>query len=396
MIALHEKTRRISQCSFEGGIRDIADACGKLEKAGMKTFHFEIGEPDFDSPTKAKEACKRAIDENKTHYTSMYGIEELRNAIAAHEARKGFTMDPGNIVVTCGAEEALMTLMLGLLDIGDEIILFTPCYLAYREEALFAGAVPVEVPATLGEYYGIDFERLKAAVTDKTRMILINTPNNPSGCVVSREDMDKLVEFVKGKNIWLVADECYSEIIYGAKHVSPLEYPEIADQTIVVGSASKTFAMTGWRIGYAYVPRPVVPMFAKAHLMTTSCACAFSQAGAATAFRDCTTFTGKRVAKFKERRDAVVEALKKCPGAEFPSPEGAFYVLPSIEKLGMKPLDFAMGLMNKYGVAVVPSDSFGIKNRVRIAYTVDIEKIREGMERFVTFYNERLEAVQKQ
>lgn len=395
MIALHEKTRRISQCSFGGGIRDIADACNKLEKKGMETFHFEIGEPDFDSPEEAKEACKRALDENKTHYTSMYGIEELRNAISEHEARKGYTLDPSNLVVTCGAEEALMTLMLALLDIGDEIILFTPCYLAYREEALFAGAVPVEVPAKLGEHYGIDMEKLKAAVTGKTRMILLNTPNNPSGCVVSREDMDTLVEFVKGKNIWLVADECYSEIIYAKKHVSPLDYPEIADQTIVVSSSSKTFAMTGWRIGYAYVPRAVVPMLAKAHLMTTSCACAFGQIGAAAAFRDCKTFTQEKVARFKERRDVVIEALKKCPGADFPSPEGAFYVLPSIERLNMKPLDFAMGLMNKYGVAVVPSDSFGIKNHVRIAYTVGIDTIRSGMEYFVKYYNECLEAAQK-
>jgi aspartate/methionine/tyrosine aminotransferase len=395
MIDLHKKTRRISQCSFEGGIRDIADACHKLELKGMKTFHFEIGEPDFNSPDEAKEACKRAIDDNMTHYTSMYGMVELRNAIVEHEARRGHKLNPDNIVVTCGAEEALMTMMLALLDIGDEVVLFTPCYLAYREEALFAGAVPVEVPANLGSHYGIDMDKLKAAVTDKTRMILINTPNNPSGGIVSREDMDKLVEFVKGKNIWLVADECYSEIIYGAKHVSPLDYPEIADQTIVINSASKTFCMTGWRVGYAYVPHDVVPMLAKAHLMTTSCAGMFVQVGAAAAFKDAKTFTQQKVAKFKERRDVVVAALKRCPGADFPSPEGAFYVLPSIEKLHMKPLDFATELMNKYGVAVVPSDSFGIKNRVRIAYTVDIEKIREGMELFVKFYNERLQAVQK-
>ncbi len=395
LIPLHEKTRRISGCSFEGGIRDIADACAVLEGKGMKTFHFEIGEPDFNSPDEAKEACKNALDENKTHYTATYGIAELRNAIAGHEAERGYLIDPSQIVVTSGAEEALMVMMLALLDIGDEIILLTPCYLAYREEAIFAGAVPVEVPAKLGEFYGIDFDALAAAVTEKTRMILINTPNNPSGCVVSRDDMDKLVEFVKGKNIWLAADECYSEILYGADHVSPLDYPEIADQTIVINSASKTFAMTGWRVGYAVMPKAVVPMFAKAHLMTASCANSFAQVGAAAAFRDCRDFTVERVAKFKERRDVVVEALKRCPGADFPDPQGAFYVMPSIEKLKMKPLDFALGLMNKYGVAVVPSDSFGIKNHVRIAYTVDIEKIREGMELFVKYYGECLAAAEE-
>ncbi|MGI6075122.1 MAG: pyridoxal phosphate-dependent aminotransferase [Pyramidobacter sp.] len=395
MNPLYEKTRRISQCSFKGGIRDIADACAALEKQGRETFHMEIGEPDFDSPLAAKEACKRAIDENRTHYSPTRGIEELRQAICAHERHKGFDLDPDNLVVTCGAEEALMTMMLALLDVGDEIILFTPCFSVYRDQAHLAGAVPVEVPAVLGADYGLDMEKLEAAVTDKTRVILLNTPNNPSGCMVSRADMDNLVKFVKERNLWLVADECYSEITYGKEHVSPLDYPEIAGQSVIISSASKTFAMTGWRVGFVYAPRPVIPALAKAHHMTTTCICTFAQVGAAAAFGEGCAFTRERVEKFKDRRDVVVQALKRCPGADFPSPEGAFYVLPSIEKLKMDPLDFVTGLMETYGVAVVPGDGFGIENRVRIAYTVGIDKVRAGMERFVKYYNECLEAAQK-
>ncbi len=390
---LHRKTDRISQCSFKGGIRDIFEAALKLQAEGKEVFHLEIGEPDFDSPPEARSACIEALESSQTHYTSMNGTPGLRKAIAEHEAKRGVRIDPENIVVTCGAEEALMALMLGLLDVGDEVILLTPCFVAYKEQCYFAGAVPVEVEANLGEYYGLDMEKIAAAVTDRTKMIMINTPNNPSGCVVSKADMDRLVEFVKGKDIWLLTDECYSAIIYDQEHVSPLNYPEIKDQVLYVNSVSKTFAMTGWRVGYACMPGEVLPCVAKSHLMMTTCAAAFAQAGAEAAFRNSGGYTAMMCGEFRKRRDVVVEALKKCPGAEFPSPQGAFYVLPSIEKLQMSTLEFALGLMNKYGVAVTPGDAFGIKNRVRIAYTIDIENVRRGMEYFVAWYNECLSGV---
>ncbi len=390
---LHKMTRRISECSFEGGIRDIFEAALKLQAKGMEIFHLEIGEPDFDSPPEAKKACVEALDTGQTHYTSMNGIPGLRNAIAEHEAKRGVQLDPENIVVTCGAEETLMALMLGLLDIGDEVILLTPCFVAYKEQCYFAGVVPVEVEANLGEYYGLDIERISEAITDKTKMIMINSPNNPSGCIINKPDMDRLVDLVKGKDIWLLTDECYSAIIYGQEHVSPLDYPEIQDQVLYVNSVSKTFAMTGWRVGYASMPGEVVPYVSKSHLMLTSCAPAFSQHGAEAAFRNSVDHTAMMSREFRKRRDVVVDALTKCPGADFPSPEGAFYVLPSIEKLKIPPLEFALGLLNKYGVAVTPGDAFGIKNRVRIAYTIDIENVRRGMEYFVAYYNECLSKV---
>lgn len=390
---IHKKGKRISQCSFEGGIRDIFEAALELQSQGREVYHLEIGEPDFDSPVEAREACIRAIEDGFTHYTSMNGIPELREAIAAHEAKRGVALDPKNIVVTCGAEEALMALLLGLLDPGDEVILLTPCFLSYREQCILAGAVPVEVPADLGEYYGLDIDRIAAAVTDRTRMIMINSPNNPSGCVIRRSDMDRLVSYIKEKEIWLLTDECYSAIIYGEEHASPLTYPEIKDQVLYVNSVSKTFAMTGWRIGYAAVPPQVLPCISKTHLMLTSCATSFAQRGAAEAFKKSARFTEEMRAEFRERRDVVVEALKKCPGASFPHPKGAFYVLPSVEKLGIAPLDFALGLMNRYGVAVCPGDAFGIKNRIRIAYTIETNKIRKAMEYFTAYYNECLDNV---
>jgi len=387
---IHKKSKRISQCSFEGGIRDIFEAALKLQSEGKEIFHLEIGEPDFDSPIEARQACIEAINSSRTHYTSMNGIPELRKAIVDHEAKRGVLLDPENIVVTCGAEEALMALLLGLLDQGDEVILITPCYVAYKEQCYFAGVVPVEVPADLGEYYGLNIDRISAAVTEKTKMIMINSPNNPSGCVVNRSDMEKLVDFIKGKDIWLLTDECYSATIYDEEHVSSLKYPQVSDQVLYVNSVSKTFAMTGWRIGYASMPPQVVPCIAKSHLMLTSCAPSFSQYGAAEAFRKSSDYTSLICGEFKKRRDVVVSALRQCPGADFPSPKGAFYVLPSIERLGTTPLEFAIGLMNKFGVAVTPGDAFGIKNRVRIAYTIDIKKIKRAMELFVVYYNECL------
>jgi len=390
---IHKKGQRISQCSFEGGIRDIFEAALVLQSQGREVFHLEIGEPDFDSPAEAKNACIEAVSNSFTHYTSMNGIAELREAISEHEAKRGVTLDPGNIVVTCGAEEALIALMLGLLDPGDEVILLTPCFVAYKEQCYFAGVVPVEVEANLGDYYGLDIDKISAAVTDKTKMIMINSPNNPSGSVIKKTDMDALVAFIKEKDIWLLTDECYSAIIYDEEHVSPLTYPEIKDQLLYVNSVSKTFAMTGWRVGYAYVPPQVMPCVSKSHLMLTSCAPSFSQYGAAAAFRKSSGYTDMMRSQFQKRKDVVTEALKRCPGADFPSPRGAFYVLPSIEKLKITPLEFALGLMNKYGVAVSPGDAFGIKNRVRIAYTIEIEKVKKAMEYFVVYYNECLKKV---
>ena len=390
---IHKKGKRISQCSFEGGIRDIFEAALALQAQGKEIFHLEIGEPDFDSPVEARIACIDAINNSLTHYTSMNGIAELRQAISKHEAKRGAVLDPGNIVVTCGAEEALMALMLGLLDPGDEVIMLTPCFVAYKEQCYFAGAVPVEVEAELGEYYGLNIDKISEAVTERTKMIMINSPNNPSGGIMKKSEMDKLVDFIKGKDIWLLTDECYSAIIYDEEHISPLNYPEIKDQVLYVNSVSKTFAMTGWRVGYAYVPSQVLPCVSKSHLMLTSCAPSFAQYGAAEAFNKSSGYTEMMRNEFRKRRDVVVEALKKCPGADFPSPQGAFYVLPSIEKLKMTPLEFALGLMNKYGVAVSPGDAFGIKNRIRIAYTIDIRKIEKAMEYFVAYYNECLTKV---
>ena len=392
-MSIHNKSRRISQCSFQGGIRDIFEAALKLQSEGREVFHLEIGEPDFDSPVEARNACIEAINSGLTHYTSMNGISGLRSAIVEHEAKRGVDLDPDNIVVTCGAEEALMALLLGLLDAGDEVILMTPCFVAYKEQCYFAGVVPVEVPADLGDYYGLDIDKISAAMTGRTKMIMINSPNNPSGCVIRRSDMDRLVEFIKGKDIWLLTDECYSAMSYGHEHVSPLTYPEIQDQVLYVNSVSKTFSMTGWRIGYAHMPAEVVPCVSKSHLMLTSCAPSFAQYGAEAAFRNSSDYSAMICREFEKRRDVVVEALERCPGADFPSPRGAFYVLPSIEKLKMTPLEFSLGLMNKYGVAVTPGDAFGIRHRVRISYTLDIERVKRAMEHFVVYYNECLSRI---
>ena len=166
---IHKKSKRISQCSFEGGIRDIFEAALILQSQGREIFHLEIGEPDFDSPAEARRACVDAVNNGFTHYTSMNGIAELREAISEHEAKRGVKLDPRNIVVTCGAEEALMSVMLGLLDPGDEVILLTPCFVAYKEQCYFAGAVPVEVQADLGDYYGIDIDKIASSVTDRWR-----------------------------------------------------------------------------------------------------------------------------------------------------------------------------------------------------------------------------------
>ncbi|WP_448807567.1 pyridoxal phosphate-dependent aminotransferase [Aminobacterium colombiense] len=387
---LYEKSARMQQCSFEGGIRDIFEAALKLESKGQKIYHLEIGRPDFDSPECAKKAAIQALEEGFVHYTSMNGIPSLREAIAEHERKKGCLFGPQNVIVTSGASEALLTSMLALLNPGDEIILPTPCFVSYREQALLAGAVPVMVPSFLENRYQLDMESIKKALTPRTKMIIINSPNNPTGALMHRGDVEELIALVQGKDIWVVTDECYSDFIYDNEHVSIASYPEMKKQVILVSSTSKTFSMTGWRIGYLMAPEPVLPFLSKAHLMTISCANSFAQVGAAEAYKSGAAHTQEMVAAFKERRNIVVSALNRCPGIKFPDPQGAFYVLPSIEKLNMKPLDFAKELMERYGVAITPGNAFGIDNHVRIAYAIPAEDLRQAMEGFVALYNEKI------
>ncbi len=395
---MFQVTEKMKKIPFEGGIREVLAAAEKMEREGRKIIHFEIGRPDYDSPMEAKKAAAEAVMGDYVHYSPIPGLRELCEGIAEWEGKKkGKTFNPDNqIIVTCGAVEAEMVSFVALTDPGDEVLILTPCFPAYMDQVVLAGAVPVTVPVNLGESYAIDFDRLEKAVTPKTRMIIFNSPNNPTGATISEEDLDRLCEFIVKHDLIAISDECYEEFLYEGTPLNILSRPGMEERTILANAFSKPFSMTGWRVGYAITPPHYYKYLCKVHQLFTTSTCTFSQKGAVEALKSGQSQTKRMIEDFGKRRDVVLEALERCEGIACNRPKGAFYVFPSIEKLGMTALEFCSIMLEKEGVALVPGDAFGLEKHVRIAYTCPVEAVREGMERFVRCYNQLYSSKEKE
>lgn len=378
-------TKKMSRIPFEGGIREVLAAAEKMEREGRKIVHFEIGRPDFDSPMEAKKAAAEAVLGEYVHYSPIPGLRELREEIASWEShRRGIRFDPEEqIIITCGAVEALIISFVALTDPGDEILILTPCFPAYRDQAVLACAVPVLVPVRLGQHYEIDFEALENAVTPRTKMLILNSPNNPTGAAVEGKDLDRLCEFIVRHDLIAISDECYGEFLYEGASESILSRPAMAERTILVNALSKSFSMTGWRIGYAIAPRQYYSYLCKTHQLFTTSTCTFSQKGAIEALKSGASLTERMIADFRNRRNSVMRALDRCKGITYNRPVGAFYVFPSIEKMNVSAFEFCRFMLEEEGIALVPGDAFGLERHVRIAYTCPEKDVVEGMERFV-------------
>jgi aspartate/methionine/tyrosine aminotransferase len=320
------------------GIRKIAQAAIELEKQGRAIIHLEIGRPDFDTPTHIKDAAKRALDAGLVHYTSNYGTLELRQAIADKLMRENnIVVDPATeIVVTVGANEAVAITMLGLIDPGDEVLIPDPIWLHYFYCVQLAGGVPVHVPLRAENQFQIDPDDVRKAITPRTRMLIVNSPHNPTGAVIDKKVLDALARIAIERDLMVLSDEIYEKIIYdGAQHHSIASLPEMADRTVTVNGFSKTYSMTGWRVGYAVGRKKLIDALIRVHQYSATSATSFAQSGSLAAYRGSQDCVQEMVAEFDRRRMLLLTGLHSIPGVECVKPSGAFYVFPSIKKIGM-------------------------------------------------------------
>lgn len=375
---------RLQNIKF-GGLYEIYDLALKLEAQGRRIIHMEIGRPDFDSPDFAKEAVKKALDRGEVHYTAIAGIEPLRHAIIEKEkARFGLDYNYNTeISVMSGAAEVIAVLMLTLMNAGDEIVATSPFFSAYAEQALIADVKLVEVPVKMENDWNLRIEDLEAKITPKTKMLLINSPNNPTGYILSKENLEKIAEIAIAKNLIVISDECYDEFVYEGHHTSISTFPGMRERTLVVKSTSKSFSMTGWRIGYVMGPDHMMKYINKVHQNFSTCATAFAQWGAVEAFKHGRNFIDGMVSEFKRRGDYMFEAMKKIERVKMLKPKGAFYAFPDISELKMNETDFCNYLLNEAGVVAVPGPAFGTygAGHVRMAYCRHYDDIVEAMEK---------------
>lgn len=385
---------RMKTMDMSGGLYEIYQKALEMENGGASIIHMEIGKPDYDSPQVAKDALKKALDEGFVHYTAMAGISQLRHAIADKEAREnGMIFDPETeIVVTAGACEALLALMLTALNPGDEILIPSPFFSAYMDMAHIAGITIKEVPLRFENAFELKTEDLETAVSEKTRAVLINTPHNPTGAVIGREELERIAAFAKEHDLLVISDETYDQFLFDGRHVSISTLQGMKERTVIINSTSKTFSMTGWRVGYAIGPRTLMGYLNKVHQNMSTCATSFAQVGAAAAYNHGRAFTEEMVAEFRIRRDMVMEGLREIRGIDFVMPQGAFYIFPRIVKLGISSDEFCSRALTSTGVAMTPGNGFGSMGEgfIRLSYACSREQISIAMKRLKRFVDDEL------
>jgi aspartate aminotransferase len=379
---------RMSTIGTEGAFAVSARARA-LEAQGRPMIHLQIGEPDFDTPKHVREAAKRALDEGATHYAPFPGIPELRAAIAADVTkRKGFAADPSQVFVTVGGKGVMLYAILGLIDPGDEVIVPDPGYPIYESLTRFVGATPVPIPIRMENEFRLDVDELERLITPRTRLLIINSPANPTGGVLNRADLQRIAELAQEHDLWVMADEIYGRILYdGEEHVSFASLPGMAERTIVLDGFSKTFAMTGWRLGYAVVPESLKEVYGELVINTISCAPTFAQVGAVQALVGPQDDVDAMVVEFKARRDLIVNGLNEIEGIRCATPLGAFYAFPDISGTGLTGAEFAERLLVDHDVCVLAGTAFGGvgTDHIRISYANSRENLSEALNRIGRF-----------
>ena len=359
-----------------------------MAAAGEKVCGFGAGEPDFDTPEHIKEAAAKALRDGKTKYAPNDGIPELRAAIADKlAAENGLAYKPEHILVSNGAKHSLFNVFMALCRDGDEVIIPAPYWLSYPEMVRVAGGKPVFVRGSEANGLKITPEQVAAAVTPRTKALVINSPSNPTGMVYTKSELQALAEVAVRKNLYIVSDEIYERMTYdGAQAVSVGSFsPEVFKRTITVNGFSKPYAMTGWRLGYFAGPLDIVRAASALQSHSTSAPNTFAQYGAVAALRGPQDCVARMVRAFDERRKVLVKRLNAMPGVACLKPVGAFYVFPNIAGTGLKSLDFAARLLGKEKVAVVPGLPFGADENVRLSYACSLANIEEGMNRLGRF-----------
>jgi aspartate/methionine/tyrosine aminotransferase len=358
----------------------------KLEAQGRDIVHLEIGEPDFDTPQNVIEAAKSALDNGFTHYGPAAGLPQAREAVADYirRTRPGIDCAPDQIVITPGAKPIMFYAMMATIDEGDEVIYPNPGFPIYESVINFLGAKPVSLPLREDKEFRFDLADLEARITPKSRMVIINSPQNPTGGILTHDDLKGIAELAVRHNLIVFSDEIYSRITYdGFEHESILQFPGMPERTIMLDGFSKTYAMTGWRLGYGMMPAPVAQLVAKLQTNCTSCTSSFTQVAGIEALNGPQGPADEMIQEFKRRRNAIVDGLNQIPGFRCHRPQGAFYVFPNIEGTGYGSQKMADFLLNDAGVACLSGTAFGEygEGYVRFSYANSIENIEKALER---------------
>jgi aspartate/methionine/tyrosine aminotransferase len=355
-----------------------------LEAQGREIIHLEIGEPDFDTPAHIVEAAVKALRDGQTHYTPSAGIPAVRQAIADHVNRsRNVDIQPEHVVVTPGAKPIMFFIILALLGEGDEAIYPDPGFPIYESMINFVGAKAVPLPLREEKDFRFDPDEFRSLVTDRTRLIILNSPQNPTGGVLTREDVAVVAEVARERDIMVLSDEVYEQILYEGEHVSILSLPGMQSRTILLDGFSKTYAMTGWRLGYGVMPTPLAEQITKLMVNSNSCTAAFTQLAGVAALTGPRDEVNAMVAAFRKRRDVIVAGLNQLPGFRCVNPAGAFYAFPNIEGTGMPAKVLADYLLNTAGVAALSGTSFGRygEGYLRFSYANSVENIERALNR---------------
>ena len=366
------------------GIRKFFDVVSEMPDA----ISLGVGEPDFDTPYSVREEGIYALEKGRTFYTSNAGLKELREEISRYLKRK-YSLDydaDDEIMVTVGGSEAIDVALRCMVDPGDEVLIPTPCYVSYLPCAVMADAVPKMIELKAENQFKLTRQELIDSITDKTKILILAFPNNPTGAIMTREELEELVPVIIEHDLFVISDEIYSELTYDNKHCSIASLPGMKERTVTINGFSKAFAMTGWRLGYACAPKEIMKQMIKLHQFAIMCAPTNSQFAAIEALRNCDDDVDRMVEAYNQRRRFLLNSFKEM-GIDCFEPFGAFYVFPSIAKFGMTSEEFANRLLREQKLAVVPGTAFGEcgEGFVRISYAYSIENLKQGMDRIRKF-----------
>jgi aspartate aminotransferase len=382
---------RVNRISVSPTMAVLVEA-EKLRASGVDVVDFGPGEPDFPTPAHIKEAAIKALEENRTKYTATAGIMPLREAVCRwHAQQLGSSYEPGECIMTVGGKHAIFNAVSALIEEGDEVLIPAPYWVSFPDIVRIAGGEPVFVPTEASNGFSLRADQLREAITSRTRMAIVNSPNNPTGAVIPPAEFERIYETCRRRGIWLMSDECYSHFTYGAaRPYSIASVPQSKPHLIIVGSLSKTFAMTGWRLGYALAPKPVVEAMLKVQSQSTSNPTSISQYAGVAALNGPMDSVPLMLAEYARRRARILAGLSAIPGVSCPEPSGAFYAFPDVSAhlvngSGNSTV-LARQLLEREHLAVVPGDAFGAPGFLRFSYATSIDRIEEGLRRLERFF----------
>ena len=357
----------------------------ELERQGQSIVHLEIGEPDFDTPQHIIDAAKQALDDGFTHYGASAGQLELREAIAKHQTeRQGYNVSPDDVIVTPGGKPVMFFTIMALIETGVEVIYPNPGFPIYESMVNYTGgtAVPMQLNEETG--YNADIDNLRSLITPRTKLLIINSPNNPCGSVIPETDLEKIAEMAVENDLIVLTDEIYKDMYYGdQEHVSITKFPGMRERSVILDGFSKSYAMTGWRLGYGVFPKFLVEPVTRLVTNSVSCTSVFSQMAAIAALQGPQDSVTAMMEEFTKRRDLIVRGLNSLPGITCPIPRGAFYAFPNIRASGMTSKEFADRALNEAGVALLAGTAFGAfgDGYIRISFANSQENLREAVDR---------------